>query len=113
WFRDSYYTLKAFNELGHFDELEKYFDYIQNILMNEEGRIQPLYSITGKKDLEELHIDLEGYMGNQPVRIGNKAYMQVQNDVYGQILVGVMPLFTDKRLTATAKRSYKKMANRL
>lgn len=113
WFRDSYYTLKAFNELGHFDELEKYFDYIQNILMNEDGRIQPLYSITGKKELEEIHIDLEGYMGNQPVRIGNKAYMQIQNDVYGQILVGVMPLFTDKRLTATANRSYKMMANRL
>lgn len=113
WFRDSYYTLKAFNELGHFDELEKYFDYIQNILMNEEGRIQPLYSIKGKKDLEEIHIDLEGYMGNQPVRIGNKAYMQIQNDVYGQLLVGVMPLFTDKRLTFTAKKSYKKMANRL
>lgn len=113
WFRDSYYILKAFNELGHFDELEKYFDYIQNILMTEEGRIQPLYSITGKKELEEIHIDLEGYIGNQPVRIGNKAYMQIQNDVYGQILVGVMPLFTDKRLTATAQRSYKKMANRL
>lgn len=113
WFRDSYYTLKAFNELGHFDELEKYFDYIQNILMNEEGRIQPLYSIKGKKDLEEIHIDLEGYMGNQPVRIGNKAYMQIQNDVYGQLLVGLMPLFTDKRLTFTAKKSYKKMANRL
>lgn len=113
WFRDSYYTLKAFNELGHFDELEKYFDYIQNILMNEEGRIQPLYSITGKKELEEVHIDLEGYMGNQPVRIGNKAYMQIQNDVYGQILVGVMPLFTDKRLTATATRSYKVMTRRL
>jgi glucoamylase len=113
WFRDSYYTLKAFNELGHFDELERYFDYIQNILMSEEGRIQPLYSITGKKDLDEVHIDVEGYMQNQPVRIGNKAYLQVQNDVYGQILVGVMPLFTDKRLTFTAKSSYKIMANRL
>ncbi|HEY4655974.1 MAG TPA: glycoside hydrolase family 15 protein [Cyclobacteriaceae bacterium] len=113
WFRDSYYTLKAFNELGHFDELERYFDYIQNILMSEEGRIQPLYSITGRKDLDEVHIDVEGYMQNQPVRIGNKAYLQVQNDVYGQILVGVMPLFTDKRLTFTAKSSYKIMANRL
>ena len=113
WFRDSYYTLKAFNELGHFDELERYFDYIQNILMSEEGRIQPLYSITGKKNLDEVHIDVEGYMQNQPVRIGNKAFLQVQNDVYGQILVGVMPLFTDKRLTFTAKSSYKIMANRL
>jgi GH15 family glucan-1,4-alpha-glucosidase len=113
WFRDSYYTLKAFNELGHFDELERYFDYIQNILMNEDGRIQPLYSVTGNKNLEEIHIDLQGYLNNQPVRIGNKAYLQIQNDVYGQILVGLMPLFTDKRLTFSAKSTYKKMANRL
>ena len=113
WFRDSYYTLKAFNELGHFDELERYFDYIQNILMNEEDRIQPLYTVTGKKDVEEIHLDLQGYMNSQPVRVGNKAYMQIQNDVYGQILVGLMPLFTDKRLTFTAKSTYKKMANKL
>lgn len=113
WFRDSYYTLKAFNEMGHFDELEKYFEYIQNILMNEDGRIQPLYSITGQKELEELHIDMEGYQGNQPVRIGNKAYLQIQNDVYGQILVGLMPLFTDNRLVFARKSSYKIMANRL
>ena len=113
WFRDSYYTLKAFNEMGHFDELEKYFDYIQNILMNEEGRIQPLYSITGKKDIEEVHMDLQGYLNNQPVRVGNKAYMQIQNDVYGQILVGLLPLFTDQRLTFEAKSSYKTFVSRL
>jgi glucoamylase len=113
WFRDTYYTLKAFNEMGHFDELERYFDYIQNILMNEEGRIQPLYSITGSKHLEEVHINLKGYMGNQPVRLGNKAYLQIQNDVYGQILVGLMPLFTDQRLTFAVKSIYKKLVGRL
>lgn len=113
WFRDSYYTLKAFNEMGHFDELEGYFEYIQNILMNAKDRIQPLYSVTGQADLKEIHIDLEGYLKNQPVRIGNKAYEQIQNDTYGQILVGLMPLFTDKRLTFAKKKSYKIMANRL
>ncbi len=113
WFRDTYYTLKAFNELGHFDELERYFDFIQNILMNDEGRIQPLYSVTGKKDLEEIHIPLEGYLNNQPVRIGNKAYEQIQNDVYGQLLVGLLPLFIDKRLTFSAMEPYKKMIERL
>src|SRR6185295_7513244 len=56
WFRDSYYTLKAFNELGHFEELEKYFEYIENVLMRNKGRMQPLYSITGQQDLEEIHV---------------------------------------------------------
>jgi len=113
WFRDSYYTLKAFNEMGHFDELEGYFNYIQNILMREADRMQPLYTITGSKDLEEVHLSLEGYMGNQPVRIGNGAYLQIQNDVYGQVLVGLLPLFIDKRLSFTQKSSYKLMVNRL
>lgn len=113
WFRDSYYTLKAFNEMGHFDELERYFEYVQNVLMQNEGRMQPLYSITGKQTLEEIHLDLKGYLGNQPVRVGNKAYQQIQNDVYGQVLVGLLPLFTDKRLTFSKASSYKPLVDRL
>ena len=113
WFRDSYYTLKAFNEMGHFDELEGYFEYIQNILMRETDRMQPLYSITGSKGLEEVHLPLAGYLGNQPVRLGNKAYLQIQNDVYGQVLVGLLPLFIDKRLSFAKKHSYKPLVDRL
>ncbi len=107
WFRDTYYTLRAFNQMGHFEELEKYFDYIQNIIRNAQETLQPLYSITGEKDLYERELDLAGYKGNKPVRIGNKAYIQVQNDVYGQVLVSLMPLYIDKRLTFAKKHSYK------
>jgi glucoamylase len=113
WFRDSYYTLKAFNEIGHFDELEGYFEYIQNMLMREKDRMQPLYSVTGNTPLDEIHIPLEGYLGNQPVRIGNKAYLQIQNDVYGQVLVGLLPLFIDMRLSFTKKHAYKHLVARL
>lgn len=113
WFRDSYYTLKAFNEMGHFDELEGYFNYIQNILMRESDRMQPLYTVTGSKELEEVHLPLEGYLGNQPVRIGNSAYFQIQNDVYGQVLVGLLPLFIDKRLSFSQKMHYKPLVDRL
>ena len=113
WFRDSYYTLKAFNEMGHFDELEGYFNYIQNILMRESDRMQPLYTITGSRHLEEVHLPLEGYLGNQPVRVGNSAYVQIQNDVYGQVLVGLLPLFIDKRLSFSQKNHYKPLVDRL
>jgi GH15 family glucan-1,4-alpha-glucosidase len=113
WFRDSYYTLKAFNELGHFEELEGYFQYIEDVLMRDKDRMQPLYSITCEKDLHEYHLDLDGYLGNKPVRIGNDAYRQTQNDVYGQVLVGLLPLFVDKRLTSQNYGSYQSLANRL
>ncbi len=103
WMRDSFYTLKALNSLGHFEELEKYFHYIENIINQELERIQPLYSITGEKNIIEKELDLEGYMGNVPVRIGNEAYTHIQNDVYGQVLVSLQPLYTDQRLIARVR----------
>ncbi|MEJ7766367.1 MAG: glycoside hydrolase family 15 protein, partial [Chitinophagaceae bacterium] len=60
-------------------------------------------------DIEEIELDLDGYLGNKPVRIGNKAYIQVQNDVYGQVLVSLLPLYVDKRLTFPKKKGYQKM----
>jgi GH15 family glucan-1,4-alpha-glucosidase len=98
WIRDSYYTLTAFSRLGHFEELEKYFHFIQNIVLSEETEIQPVYGIGGEKDLRELELPLAGYRDNRPVRIGNSAYLQRQNDVYGQLLICLLPLYTDQRL---------------
>lgn len=98
WMRDTYYTLNAFNNIGHFHELERYFNFIQNIILNEKNCIKPLYTITGDTVAFEKYLNLEGYLGNKPVRIGNNAIKQVQNDVYGQIIVSLLPLFIDKRL---------------
>lgn len=98
WMRDTYYTLNAFNHIGHFEELEKYFHFIQNVILNEKLRIKPLYTILGNPVSREKLLPLDGYRGNKPVRIGNNASIQVQNDVYGQVLVTLLPLFIDKRL---------------
>lgn len=98
WLRDTYFTLTAFNSVGHFEELEKYFHFIQNIVMQEKRFLQPLYTIAGSTDIEERELPLDGYRGNTPVRIGNAAYLQKQYDVYGLVLASLLPLFTDKRL---------------
>lgn len=114
WLRDSYYTLQAFNTIGHFEELEKYFEFIQNILGDESGIIQPMYSINGEKKLEERIVPLKGYMDNTPVRIGNAAYLQSQNDVYGQVLLGLLPLIFDLRLTVYKTQvNYRAIVNNL
>ncbi len=105
WMRDSYYTLNAFNNLGHFDELEKYFLYIQNIILSEKQNIKPMYSIAGSAVPPEKELDLEGYMGNRPVHRGNDAFNQKQYDIYGQVLASLLPLYIDKRLNYL---SYKK-----
>ncbi len=98
WMRDTYYTLNAFNNIGHFEESEKYFHYILNTTIEEADRYQPLYGIDGAKELTEIELDLEGYLKNNPVRIGNDAYTHIQNDVYGQVLVSLLPLFNDQRI---------------
>jgi GH15 family glucan-1,4-alpha-glucosidase len=97
WMRDSYYTLQAFNNIGHFEEMEKYFSFISNVPEPGSTRIQPLYGVTGDSKLTEIELDLPGYLRNQPVRAGNEAYTHIQNDVYGQILMAVLPLYVDCR----------------
>jgi GH15 family glucan-1,4-alpha-glucosidase len=97
WMRDTYYTLNVFNHLGHFEELESYFDFIQNLPTDKKGRYQPLYAITGSPELVEKICDLDGYLENKPVRFGNQAYTHIQNDLYGQVLVSLLPLYAYKR----------------
>ncbi len=104
WMRDTFYTLNAFNNIGHFEEVEKYFHYILNTTVDEEDRFQPLYGISGKKKLIEKELsDLPGYEGNIPVRVGNDAYTHIQNDVYGQVLISLLPLYSDMRIIFTER----------
>lgn len=110
WLRDTYYTLTAFNHIGHFEELEKYFYYIANISASQEGRYQPLYSISGSNQLVEKILDLKGYLGNQPVRVGNQAYEHIQNDVYGQVLLSLLPLYVDHRFITDERAGSKNLA---
>ena len=98
WMRDSHYTLKALNDLSHFSELEHYSEFIENLALSFKERLNPLFPITNNSEPVEKILDLSGYKGNVPVRIGNQAYEHIQNDVYGQVLVTLLPLFTDKRL---------------
>jgi len=105
WLRDTYYTLTAFNNVGHFEELERYFDYIQNLMFDQRPIVRPLYTITGDSVPREEELPLSGYQDNQPVRIGNDAAVQPQHDVYGQVLISLLPLYVDRRLHYTDGRS--------
>jgi GH15 family glucan-1,4-alpha-glucosidase len=98
WIRDAFYTLNAFNSIGHFEELERYFHFIRNAIQDESAAIQPVYGLGGEKTLLERELPLNGYRNNRPVRVGNDAHLQLQFDVYGQLLAGLLPLYTDLRL---------------
>jgi GH15 family glucan-1,4-alpha-glucosidase len=98
WLRDSFYVLTSLNHIGHFEEMEKYFNYLSDISSANDKRYQPLYGILGERNIDEYTLDhLAGYMGEKPIRIGNQASEHIQNDIYGQVLISMLPLYTDHR----------------
>lgn len=105
WLRDTFYIINSLHHVGHFEETEKYFEYINDISFEEGLRFQPLYSITRQNNLEETIAEhLSGYLGNGPVRIGNQAYEHIQNDIYGQALITLLPLYSDHRFVFTERK---------
>ncbi|MCR9288115.1 MAG: glycoside hydrolase family 15 protein [Bacteroidetes bacterium] len=102
WMRDAHYTLKALSDMGHFGILQDYANFVENIAINEDGRMHPLHPIALDREPKERILPLKGYKGERPVRIGNQAYEHTQNDVYGQVLVTLLPFFTDQRLKHTS-----------
>ena len=100
WLRDSYFVVHALNALGATRTMEEYLGYITNIVAgSEDGYLQPVFGITLDKRLDEAEVDsLAGYRGMAPVRIGNDAYKQVQNDGYGAVILSSAQAFFDRRL---------------
>jgi len=101
WLRDSYYTVQALNRLGATRTMREFLRYLFNIVaeVDAEDPLQPVYGLTGMTKLEESQVEsLAGYRGMGPVRIGNDAYRQVQNDIYGATVLAATQSFFDRRL---------------
>jgi GH15 family glucan-1,4-alpha-glucosidase len=91
WIRDSTFALWALHTLGFDYEAEDFMGYMADIYREgaREG-LQIMYGIGGERDLHERTLDhLSGYEGAKPVRVGNAAFDQRQNDVYGALLDSV------------------------
>jgi len=100
WLRDGYFVIDALNRLNATGTMERYLRYLVDIAANAESApLQPVYRINGDAALDESAVaTLPGYRGMGPVRIGNDAYRQVQNDVYGSAVLAATHVFFDARL---------------
>ncbi len=100
WLRDSFFVVHALNALGATRTMEEYLNYITNIVAaSEEGYLQPVFGIALDKNLDETEVtSLAGYRGMGPVRVGNDAYRQIQNDGYGAVVLASAQAFFDRRL---------------
>jgi GH15 family glucan-1,4-alpha-glucosidase len=91
WMRDTTFTLQALHFLALDWEADEFMQFIADIEATEDGSLQIMYGIDGRRDLTESTRDeLSGYAGARPVRIGNGAYNQRQNDVFGSVLDSVL-----------------------
>jgi GH15 family glucan-1,4-alpha-glucosidase len=90
WIRDASMVVKVVSQLGHKRMIKRYLQFIIDLIPDKNEKLQIMYGINKEKQLTEKHLThLSGYKDSKPVRIGNAAYAQKQNDIYG-ILVDVI-----------------------
>ncbi len=98
WLRDAHFCLGAFRRLGQFEEMEGFLKFLLDLAHREEGRLRPVYRLDRSLPLPEREHPWAGWAGGRPVREGNQAAEHVQNDVYGEMVLTLCPLFLDERL---------------
>jgi len=104
WLRDAFFTVTALNRLSATRTMEGYVRFIVDVVEDGSARgeadsILPLFPIApGTETTERIVDSLPGYRGNGPVRIGNAAVVQRQNDTYGSMVLTAAQMFWDERL---------------
>ena len=86
WVRDSAFTLDALLQLGCPGEAEAFFWWLLHASQLTHPRLQVLYRLDGGERAPERTLELDGYQGSRPVRVGNAAAGQTQLDIYGDLL---------------------------
>ena len=87
WIRDASMVIKVVSELGHKNVARRYLQFIIDLIPDKAEKLQIMYGINKEKKLTEETLEhLAGYKGSKPVRIGNAAYHQKQNDIYGILM---------------------------
>ena len=103
WIRDASMVIKVITKLGHLKIVKKFIDFIIDLIPDKDEKLQIMYGISGEKMLTEKTLDhLSGYQGSKPVRIGNAAFIQKQNDIYG-ILMDAIHFQIEKYIEETDK----------
>lgn len=111
WLRDAYYCLGAFRILGQFEERESFIHYLLNIAGGSPDlNLSPLYRIDGSSAPEEKILEAwPGFENNGPVRVGNGAVLQPQNDVFGEMVLSLVPIFLDDRFSLDRSKASLKL----
>ncbi|MCW3786014.1 glycoside hydrolase family 15 protein [Plebeiibacterium sediminum] len=95
WIRDGSMVVKILNQVNHKTVAKNYLNFIINILPEKDEKMQIMYGISGEKKLSEYELPhFSGYADSKPVRVGNAAYKQKQNDIYGILMDAIYQHFS-------------------
>lgn len=90
WVRDAAFTVYAFLRIGFRDEAAAFVRWMSEFAsrgLQSGDPVPAVFSIRGDTNIREETLDhWEGYRKSSPVRIGNAAVSQYQNDIYGELL---------------------------
>ncbi len=86
WIRDSALAVRSLADMGAEAEVDACREFMERSAAGNADDLQILYGIGGERRLEEMELDLEGYGGAKPVRVGNDAAGQLQLDAPGQLV---------------------------
>lgn len=94
WLRDASMSIETLLKTGHEIAAQRFLAYIKGILKSKQDVFQIVYGIRGERELAESELPhLSGYENSRPVRIGNAAFSQKQNDVFGYLLNVIYPYY--------------------
>jgi GH15 family glucan-1,4-alpha-glucosidase len=87
WIRDASMVISIVSRLGHRKMVQRYLQFVIDLIPDKDEKLQIMYGINKEKELTEATLDhLSGYENSKPVRIGNAAFKQRQNDIYGILM---------------------------
>lgn len=86
WIRDATLTVSAFIECGFTEEVIAWKQWLLRAVGRSMSQVQIMYGIGGERHIPDWEVPwLSGYEGSAPVRVGNDAQQQTQQDIYGEI----------------------------
>ena len=91
WIRDATLTLSALLEAGYTQEVTDWKAWLIRAVGRDASQVQIMYGIAGERHISDWKVPwLTGYEGSAPVRIGNAAQKQTQQDIYGEIALALL-----------------------
>jgi GH15 family glucan-1,4-alpha-glucosidase len=86
WLRDATFTLSALIECGYSEEVIAWKQWLLRAIGRDASQVQIMYGVGGERHLADWEVPwLPGYENSAPVRVGNAAQQQSQQDIFGEI----------------------------